>query len=76
MSFATHKSRLHLANTSKDPDVLRSLMSDTSPEIRVACANRIKDSDDLKALACDSNGAVAWTATSTLNMQAIAYCVP
>lgn len=65
-SFSTHNSRFNLANTTKDPDVLRSLMSDPDPRVRVVVSYRITDPEDLAALMRDPNPIVAYRATSSL----------
>lgn len=74
MDLSTEDSRVRIARTTADPDVLRSLMSDESAKVRKICAQRITDVEDLKALAShDPNGAVAWFAQSQLNLQTPAW---
>ena len=73
--FSTYESRLQLAKTSEDPDVLRSLASDPSWKIRVAAVLRIKDRIDLEAIVnFDRTTPVIQAAIHGLNMQATAYC--
>ena len=75
--FSTYESRLQLANTSEDPDVLRSLAADPESDcnIREAATLRMKDRLDLHAIASfDRITPVVRAAQHRLNMTAIAYC--
>lgn len=64
--YKTPRSRRTLAKNTKDPDVLRSLMSDPDPSVKKIAASRITDPHDLAALMRDPNVTIAARAARSL----------